>query len=179
MRSSNFRIALVNYLTLLDAPEANDDLLPTVQWLTDFALNLCYSDAAPIYNTPVDPWQGNMIPTLEGCADDPEVMKQVCMMLKTMGIEQVPESAEEGLNVVADVTESLSRGLGDATMNLSDMPLGFSTGDKAVDTCAKVLRVLQLRRLRDLQDGINDTIGNMQRITANPKTDAKRGKVGR
>ena len=63
--------------------------------------------------------------------------------------------------------------------DLSMFPLGFSSGDATVDRCATVLRMLYLRDLRVLQDGINDILETAQQYTANPKTDARLGKVGR
>lgn len=62
---------------------------------------------------------------------------------------------------------------------LDELPLGFTTGDGAVDRFAKIVRVLHVRQLRELQDGINDDVARMQQVTANPKTDVKLGKVGR
>ena len=58
-------------------------------------------------------------------------------------------------------------------------PLGFSSGDATVDRCATVLRMLYLRDLRELQDGVNGILETAQQYTANPKTDAALGKVGR
>lgn len=63
--------------------------------------------------------------------------------------------------------------------DLSMFPLGFSSGDATVDRCATVLRMLYLRDLRILQDGINNVLETAQQYTANPKTDARLGKVGR
>jgi len=50
--------------------------------------------------------------------------------------------------------------------------------DTTVDTAAKILRLLHIKELRDLQTRINETIVSVQSITANPKTDTKLGKVG-
>lgn len=43
---------------------------------------------------------------------------------------------------------------------------------------AKIMRLLHIRDLRDLQNGINEAIVKVQALTANPKTDTKLGKVG-
>lgn len=42
----------------------------------------------------------------------------------------------------------------------------------------KILRLLQIQSVRQLQTGINETIVAVQNITADPKTDTKLGKVG-
>lgn len=62
---------------------------------------------------------------------------------------------------------------------LDELPLGFSTGNAAVDRFARVVRVLQVRQLRELQDAVNTVVAQMQTVTADPKTDSRLGKVGR
>ena len=43
---------------------------------------------------------------------------------------------------------------------------------------AKILRLLHIQELRELQTKINEAIVQVQALTANPKTDARLGKVG-
>ena len=62
---------------------------------------------------------------------------------------------------------------------LSGFPLGFSTGDPAIDLAATVLRMLYIKDMRELQDQVDAAIVKMQELTADPKTDAAAGKVGR
>lgn len=62
---------------------------------------------------------------------------------------------------------------------LLDMPLGFATNDPVLDKAAKILRLCFINDLRKLQTQINETIVQIQNITANPKTDTRLGKVGR
>ncbi|KAK9753443.1 RNA transcription, translation and transport factor protein [Popillia japonica] len=57
--------------------------------------------------------------------------------------------------------------------------LGFDLGDVALNHAAKILRLLYIHDLRDLQTSANEVIVSVQNITANPKTDTKLGKVGR
>ncbi|KAH8280058.1 hypothetical protein KR018_002652 [Drosophila ironensis] len=54
-----------------------------------------------------------------------------------------------------------------------------SSGDAALDLPMRILRLLQIQSLRQLQTHINETIVAVQNLTANPKTDTKLGKVGR
>lgn len=51
--------------------------------------------------------------------------------------------------------------------------------DKVLNEAVKILRLLHIKELRDLQTKINETIVNIQSITANPKTDSSLGKVGK
>jgi RLL motif-containing protein 1 len=51
--------------------------------------------------------------------------------------------------------------------------------DKALNEAAKILRLLHIKELRELQTRINETIVNIQKITANPKTDSSLGRVGK
>lgn len=51
--------------------------------------------------------------------------------------------------------------------------------DPALDYPVRILRLLQIQSLRELQTRINETIVAVQNLTANPKTDTKLGKVGR
>jgi RLL motif-containing protein 1 len=51
--------------------------------------------------------------------------------------------------------------------------------DNVLNEAAKVLRLLHIQELRDLQTKINETIVSLQTITANPKTDSSLGRVGK
>lgn len=66
-----------------------------------------------------------------------------------------------------------------SVLDLEQLPLGFKTSDSNVDRIAKVLRLLYVRKLRSLQNDINQAIATMQRVTADPKTDSRLGQVGR
>ena len=56
--------------------------------------------------------------------------------------------------------------------------LGFDTGDYVLNQALKVMRLLYIHDLRDLQTHGNECIVAVQNLTANPKTDTKLGKVG-
>lgn len=51
--------------------------------------------------------------------------------------------------------------------------------DPVLKEAVKILRLIHLNNLRDLQSDINATIETVQAATANPKTDTRLGKVGR
>lgn len=56
---------------------------------------------------------------------------------------------------------------------------GFDLGDANVNNAAKMLRLLFLDDIRNMQTHINECIVAVQNLTANPKTDTSLGKVGR
>lgn len=159
----------------------------TAGWLVDLALTLHYSDKASFYNEPVDPWEGRCVPVIEGASKDPQVAKAVERLSQTVGIDTSSlEDPSDGVSVVADIAEFLVQQKESGTPvdvsslpSLEDIPLGFKTGEPAVDRAATVMRLLHVRQLRALQNDINDLIGDMQALTANPKTNSKLGKVGR
>lgn len=57
--------------------------------------------------------------------------------------------------------------------------LGFDLGETVLNQAAKLLRLLYIRDLRNLQTSANECIVAVQSVTANPKTDTRLGKVGR
>lgn len=58
-------------------------------------------------------------------------------------------------------------------------PLGLSTGQPTLDAAARILRMLYVADLRELQDAVTDLLVAVQEYTADPKTDASLGMVGR
>jgi len=61
---------------------------------------------------------------------------------------------------------------------LDQVELGFQTSDFATGEAAKILRLLHIKELRELQSFANEAIVAVQALTANPKTDTKLGKIG-
>lgn len=75
---------------------------------------------------------------------------------------------------------SASAGAGAAAPpDVSVFPAGLSTGDELLDKATAVLRMLYVADLRELQDAVTDIVVTVQEFTANPKTDASLGAVGR
>jgi len=67
------------------------------------------------------------------------------------------------------------------TFQLKDHDFGVPPNikDPILKEAVKILRLIHLNNLRDLQSDINATIETVQAATANPKTDTRLGKVGR
>uniref|UniRef100_A0A336LPN2 CSON010682 protein n=1 Tax=Culicoides sonorensis TaxID=179676 RepID=A0A336LPN2_CULSO len=55
---------------------------------------------------------------------------------------------------------------------------GFGSDNEDYETGARILRLLQIQSVRELQTVINETIVSVQNLTADPRTDSKLGKVG-
>lgn len=62
---------------------------------------------------------------------------------------------------------------------LRQFPLGFDLDDEAVASAATVLRLLYINDLRQLQTDADRLIVDVQEYTADPRTDANIGRVGR
>lgn len=70
---------------------------------------------------------------------------------------------------------------GDSSENLDldNLPVGLQINDPEVKRAAAVLRLLHGIELQQLQVHINGVINELQQLTADPKTDARLGRVGR
>mmetsp|Transcript_6256 Transcript_6256/g.14969 ORF Transcript_6256/g.14969 Transcript_6256/m.14969 type:complete len:273 (+) Transcript_6256:50-868(+) len=64
-------------------------------------------------------------------------------------------------------------------LDLDKLPVGLDISDPVVRRAAAVLRVLHGIELQQLQVNINHVINELQQLTADPKTDARLGRVGR
>jgi len=64
-------------------------------------------------------------------------------------------------------------------LDLDRLPTGLSIDDPEVKRAAAVLRLLHGLELQQLQVNINHVINELQSLTADPKTDARLGRVGR
>lgn len=62
---------------------------------------------------------------------------------------------------------------------IMDIAAGFQLDKPALENAAKILALLYIQDIRNLQTKINESIVRVQNITANPKTDTKLGKVGK
>uniref|UniRef100_A0A6P7FWR2 RNA transcription, translation and transport factor protein n=1 Tax=Diabrotica virgifera virgifera TaxID=50390 RepID=A0A6P7FWR2_DIAVI len=61
---------------------------------------------------------------------------------------------------------------------IQDADLGFDLNDPVLNQAAKILRMIYIQDMRNLQTRANELIVAVQSVTANPKTDTKLGKVG-
>jgi len=64
-------------------------------------------------------------------------------------------------------------------LDIDQLPVGLQIDDPDVKRAAAVLRLLHGIELQQLQVNINQVINELQQLTADPKTDARLGRVGR
>jgi len=183
------------YLAELKCPIENlSQKASVVNWLLGHAVHVKFSQDPDRYNTVHEKTTqtaaetSTLINTTR--IDDPEVKVGIENLRKLLKIPAHPDPvlvlraiaklvetrlSEEAI-AVAKQKQSSTR---DEFLSLHDTALGFTTKDPALDEVAKILRLLQIHNLRDLQTQINSAIVTTQKLTANPKTDQSLGRVGR
>ena len=168
-------------------------------WLLGHAVGLLYEDNAVTneqtlkaimdHHPPPENWSRSDLPVMDDFEDEETraVFKKLCEELRVPLQEEEVETLRQCLyRIENDILPVLK---GKQSNNLPAMeseedierlvPLGFETGDRAVDMAARVLRTLYIRDLRQLQNQIDDAISQQQELTANPRTDTSRGKSKR
>lgn len=190
--------AVKTYLGELKCPVDNLSKKPAViNWLLSHAVQLKYAKDTDKYNAAHEEKNesnGNKKTLINESVriDDSEMKVGIESLRKLLkiphhddqvlvlrAIAKVVEDnlSEEAIKInTAKQSRSSKR---DEFLSLHDTSLGFDTKDPALDEVAKILRLLQIHNLRDLQTKINAAIVNTQKITANPKTDQSLGRVGR
>lgn len=117
---------------------------------------------------PTDP------PAAAAAADDPAALLK---MVVSAANRMLTPAALEAATVAGD-WENHSTGGGVFGFSSDHFPLGFECDDAQLKGAATLLRVLFVNDLRNLQTQVDRLIVEMQEYTADPKTDAKLGRVG-
>lgn len=199
-----WRNAFDEYLAVQDCPvkEGSKNLHESVRWLVDQAILLEYKDSREELRNVRPPelqrqdWAGTSEGTYQDVSSDAFKLA-VSKLAQALGIVdeerdlgQILHEANEKLSnlqspafqLAAKEHARLHSCIADTSVSAEEMerlPLGFDSGDPVLDYAATVLRLLYVQDLRVLQTFIDETIVQVQEWTANPKTDAKLGKVGR
>ena len=186
---------LKKYLSELKCPVENlSKKAAVVNWLLSNAIQLKYAADPDKYNAVHQEKSksfGNKKALLNSTTiDDPEMKVGIENLRKLLKIPQHDDPVLVLRAIAKVVAEKLSddaiknvnkqqSSRKDEYLSLHDTSLGFNTKDPAIDEVAKILRLLQIHNLRDLQTQINAAIVATQKLTANPKTDQSLGRVGR
>jgi RLL motif-containing protein 1 len=190
--SSDWPKAFKKYLEDLSCPIADADKNSLIDWILGYAVRLEYGDNTDKYRsvtaTKVSTAKGsNPLENLD--FNDAEFKAGVASLAQLLQIPPHPDHLVVLKAVCLVVKEKLSKeALEKAqrekgtkplpTLPLDKMELGFETSDYVTQEAAKILRLLHIRELRELQTLANEAIVAVQTLTANPKTDTKLGKVG-
>jgi len=197
--NSDWDTVFAKYLEDLECPVDSGDRNKVTGWLLSYAIKLKYKDNSETYNqiheeklerkmhaSSINEVSPGSIGAIKG--DDPDLKYGVISLSKLLGIPEHPDHITILQAVKTIIEERLSNSQIEARKNidegsdflpLKDVSLGLRVGDPAVEEAAKIVRLLHLHELRDLQTQINKAIVLVQKLTANPKTDQSLGKVGR
>ncbi|XP_062621883.1 RNA transcription, translation and transport factor protein-like isoform X1 [Saccostrea cucullata] len=194
IKSSDWSSSCETYFKDLGCPYQKSERTNMIEWILAYAVRLEYGDHVDEYkaadpsniamsqtdrvpsSNPLDNLDFNdpdfkagitslsMILQIPPHADHLEQLKAICMVVK----DRLSQEAIKKFS-----TEKQGEQL-----PLDQTDLGFDTGDYIINEAAKILRLIHIKNLRDLQTQINAAIVGVQALIANPKTDSRLGKVG-
>ncbi|KAI1284947.1 hypothetical protein HDE_12273 [Halotydeus destructor] len=201
--STNWSEAFQQYLKDLACPFEWTKTSLVLDWILALAVRLEYEDNADMYGEQSKSGAGqqggnaepqfshsNPLDSLDfGSNEFREGVSQLAALLKVPehpnhlitlgGICRLIENSFSGEKIEEKrIKQSQLRLAKTGAPDLTSMNLGFNSGDKVVDRAMKVLRLLYINDLKELQTAVNHTIVKAQSITANPKTDTTLGKTG-
>jgi RLL motif-containing protein 1 len=172
--------ALRAYLVELEAPEAvladlQGRRFPAVSaWLTLTALQCAVEDLGEGVDLERPQHSVESLAAAHGVASDPGdragTLQAALQAARRGSVAGEGGATEEGRGAEGDAAYSGAK---------EDFPLGFETGDAALDEAARGLRMQYVAELRVLQSHFNAVVACAQEFTANPKTDSQLGRVGR
>lgn len=195
--SDGWESAFQHYLTELNCPYTGGRREIIVDWLLGYAVRLEHGDDAEAYRavtrssvekaSSAGGPSSNPLDNLN--FDDAEFKAGVTSLSMLLQVPPHKDHLEQLKGISLLVSTALSK---EALQNssaadskdsehipLEKTELGFEAGDYILNEAAKIVRLLHLKELRDLQSKINTAIVAVQAITADPKTDSRLGKVGR
>lgn len=191
--SSDWPKYLEDYLQDLKCPFSSKERPEIVDWLLGLAVRFEYGDNVEKYRDckpkkeEANDAQKPADPLINLDSNDPDFKAGVLALANLLKIQRHDDYLvllkairiliQELLNPDAIAKASQSKeGL---PVALDMHILGFDTGDATLNEAARILRLLHIEELRELQTKINEAIVAVQAIIADPKTDHRLGKVGR
>ena len=180
----------VKYLRGLGCPFDNCkvDQVAIVDWLCAYAVNVMFKQNSVECNKVFadDVIKKRELEESMSKLDINDYKVHVGRLAKILQIQEHPDDPNITLEAVRILVEERIKNHVPGSeldpklrLSLKKQELGFETGNNELDNLARVLRLLHINELRNLQTEVNDAIVSVQSITANPKTDQKLGRVGR
>lgn len=197
LSSSDWPKTCETYLQELGSPYQLTEKQEVVDWILGYAVRLEYGDNVEKYKSasPESTQQSKQTPGASSNPldsldfDDADFKAGVASLAMMLQIPPHPDHLEQLKAICLLVKDKLSKealenAAKKSTKNIESIPLdktelGFDTGDYIINEAAKILRLLHIKDLRDLQSHINEAIVSVQALIANPKTDSRLGKVGK
>ena len=193
LRAGDLR-ALHAYLVELEAPEAvladlQGRRFPAVSaWLTLTALQYATEDLGEGADLERPQPSVDSLAAAHGVASNPGdragTLQAALQAARRGSLAEEASGSKEGRGTeegsgAKGGAPSGAKGSGGLPATQEDFPLGFETGDAALDEAARGLRMQYVAELRVLQSHFNEVAACAQEFTANPKTDSQLGRVGR
>lgn len=186
-----------NYLTSLKCPFGEEAGVALCDWLAGKALLLEYKSDDGMVLEPLDVQTGGSESVANGSGDifghinihSTEFKQIVTKLARTLQIPNHPDPVMMFKAVCLLIEQKLSsqsieRAIAEYgtvkidQLKVPEVCLGFEISDPELRAAAVALRLLNVNEMRRLQDLANAAIVQVQRLTADPKTDEKLGKVG-
>ncbi|XP_016423068.1 RNA transcription, translation and transport factor protein [Sinocyclocheilus rhinocerous] len=190
--SSDWPKYFEKYLQDVNCPFSAHERQETVDWLLGLAVRFEYGDNVEKYRnckpiTEASDVQKSADPLINLDSNNPDFKAGVLGLANLLKIQRhddylVMLKAIKILiqeRLTPDAIAKASQAKEGLPVALDKHILGFDTGDATLNEAARVLRLLHIEELRELQTKINEAIVAVQAIIADPKTDHRLGKVGR
>ncbi|KAH3844395.1 RNA transcription, translation and transport factor protein-like [Dreissena polymorpha] len=186
--SADWSRAFDKYLRDLGCPYPPADRSAMLDWLLGYAVRLEYGDDVEKFRSVRPPKSSTAAGVPPGGVssnpldnldfNDPDFKAGVTSLAMMLQIPPYADHLEQMKAICIVVTEKLSKEVlekskkskqGDV-IPIENTELGFDTGDLIINEVAKILRLLHIHDLRELQSQINHAIVAVQELIANPKT---------
>ncbi|XP_069493570.1 RNA transcription, translation and transport factor protein [Ambystoma mexicanum] len=191
INSSDWPKHYEKYLKDVNCPFTVQERQESIDWLLGLAVRLEYGDNADKYKNAkpanADNATKNAEPLINLDVTNPDFKAGVMALANLLQIQRHDDYLMMLKAIRILVQERLSQeAVAKANQSREGLPialekhvLGFDTGDAVLNEAAKILRLLHIEELRDLQTKINEAIVAVQAVIADPRTDYRLGKVGR
>ncbi|XP_054758376.2 RNA transcription, translation and transport factor protein-like [Lytechinus pictus] len=188
--STQWPKAFIKYIQDLQCPLDGSDRLAVCDWILGHAVRLEYGEKAQIYKgigapskTPSGTMAEDPFASIDVSSPNVKVgLVSLCSLLKIpRHVDPIVTLEAIALLIKDRLSDDAQEGVLEegVEVDLSEYEVGFDAKDPVMNDAGRILRLLHINELRDLQTKINETIVAVQSLTANPKTDQRLGKVGR